>query len=86
MEKRSLHRNGRDISAPCVPFKLLLMKFSLIAIVLGLVSATPTGAADSVNKLSETRSTLEKWVEARQLISRTRADWQARPRRQRQFH
>src|SRR5690349_1790092 len=25
----------------------------------------------------ETRSTLEKWVEARQLISKTRTDWQA---------
>jgi septal ring factor EnvC (AmiA/AmiB activator) len=27
--------------------------------------------------LDETRSTLEKWVETRQLVSRTRADWQA---------
>jgi hypothetical protein len=34
------------------------------------------GAAAEAHKLSETRSTLEKWVEARQLISRTRADWQ----------
>ncbi|MBC8095724.1 MAG: DUF3450 family protein [Akkermansiaceae bacterium] len=27
--------------------------------------------------LTETRSTLEKWVEARQLISKTRTDWQS---------
>jgi len=27
--------------------------------------------------LNDTRSTLEKWVETRQLISKTRADWQA---------
>ena len=26
--------------------------------------------------LSETRSTLEKWVETRQLVSKTRSDWQ----------
>jgi hypothetical protein len=29
------------------------------------------------NPLLETRSTLEKWVETRQLISKTRADWQS---------
>jgi hypothetical protein len=32
-------------------------------------------AAES--KLAEVRSTLEKWVQTRQLISRTKADWQA---------
>lgn len=29
------------------------------------------------NKLSDTRVTLEKWVETRQLISKTKAEWQA---------
>ena len=33
-------------------------------------------AAETANKLSEARGTLEKWVETRQLISKTRADWQ----------
>lgn len=33
--------------------------------------------APAQSKLAEARSTLEKWVETRQLISRTRADWQA---------
>lgn len=36
--------------------------------------ALPCAAAES--KLSEARSTLEKWVETRTLISKTRADWQ----------
>jgi hypothetical protein len=35
-----------------------------------------TGTA-AENKLNETRTTLEKWVETRQLIARTSADWQA---------
>jgi hypothetical protein len=34
-------------------------------------------AAQTESKLSETRGTLEKWVETRQLISKTRGDWQA---------
>jgi hypothetical protein len=29
------------------------------------------------NSLSETRSTLDKWVETRQLISKTKSDWQS---------
>lgn len=32
--------------------------------------------AEPENKLSATRGTLEKWVEARQLVSKTRSDWQ----------
>lgn len=35
------------------------------------------GAALADNKLDETRTTLEKWVETRQLISRTVTEWQA---------
>jgi septal ring factor EnvC (AmiA/AmiB activator) len=38
-----------------------------------LTLATPAFADDA---LTATRSTLEKWVETRQLISQTRADWQ----------
>src|SRR5574338_540277 len=38
-----------------------------------LTLATPALADDA---LTATRSTLEKWVETRQLISQTRADWQ----------
>ena len=34
------------------------------------------GSAQAGTSLSETRSTLEKWVEARQLISKTHTDWQ----------
>jgi hypothetical protein len=37
------------------------------------LSASPAFADGA---LTETRSTLEKWVETRQLISKTRADWQ----------
>ena len=52
------------------------MKQNLIAsaiCLLALVAPLPAAEAD---KLSETRSTLEKWVETRQLISKTRSDWQ----------
>lgn len=35
------------------------------------------GVGAQENKLAETRSTLDKWVETRQLIARVRADWQA---------
>ena len=43
---------------------------------LGLLTllVLPCTAAES--RLNEARSTLEKWVETRQLISRTKADWQ----------
>jgi septal ring factor EnvC (AmiA/AmiB activator) len=45
---------------------LVLISASLLAV--------PALAQDA---LADTRSTLEKWVETRQLISQTRADWQA---------
>ena len=35
-----------------------------------------TGSAQAGTSLTETRSTLEKWVETRQLISKTHTDWQ----------
>lgn len=53
------------------------MKLTLIAVNLGLAAVFAATAAESENKLSAARSTLEKWVEARQLVSRTRSDWQA---------
>lgn len=51
------------------------MKQTFIALTLAACCAAP--AAESENKLSATRATLEKWVEARQLVSRTRSDWQS---------
>ncbi len=35
------------------------------------------GSLHAQSPLNEARSTLEKWVEARQLISKTRSDWQS---------
>lgn len=40
-----------------------------------MVGLAVAGAAEI--RLQETRSTLEKWVETRQLISKTRSDWQS---------
>ncbi len=45
------------------------------ALALGFFSALTLGAAEE--PLDLTRASLEKWVETRQLVSRTRADWQA---------
>ncbi|MCI0536584.1 MAG: hypothetical protein L0Z50_15295, partial [Verrucomicrobiales bacterium] len=46
-----------------------------------LLSVTLLAKADSqaeeANSLGETRETLTKWVETRQLLSRTKTDWQA---------
>ncbi len=36
-----------------------------------------TAVARAESPLSDARSTLEKWVETRQLISRTKSDWQS---------
>lgn len=52
------------------------MRFLITAVAVGYIAVAPALAADAANKLSDTRSTLEKWVETRQLISKTRADWQ----------
>src|SRR5690349_15911082 len=41
-----------------------------------LSTALLAGSALAEGTLTDTRSTLEKWVETRQLISKTRADWQ----------
>ena len=51
------------------------MKQVLIAAVVLATLMTAT-CAESGNKLTETRSALEKWVETRQLVSKTRSDWQ----------
>jgi hypothetical protein len=42
-----------------------------------LWSAVALPAAEGAAPLSEARANLEKWVETRQLISRTKAEWQA---------
>ena len=52
------------------------MKQALIASAICLTALVPIVPAAEADKLSETRSTLEKWVETRQLISKTRTDWQ----------
>jgi hypothetical protein len=52
------------------------MKNLLTATLLGFALATAGVAAEPESKLSDTRATLEEWVKARQLISKTRADWQ----------
>jgi len=52
------------------------MKILLTATLLSIAAAVPGLAADSASKLSDTRGTLEKWVETRQLVSKTRSDWQ----------
>jgi len=48
-------------------------RFPVVFSMLVTVSALAEGA---VEPLSQTRSTLEQWVQTRQLISKTRADWQ----------
>jgi len=52
------------------------MKQTLIAAILcgGVLAAA---GAEAESRLSATRGTLEEWVKTRQLISRTRSDWQA---------
>jgi len=44
---------------------------------LGLLCLLPCLALAAESPVNEARSTLEKWVETRQLISKTSADWQA---------
>ncbi len=52
---------------------MILMRVLLLPVLL-LAGALSIRAQSS---LEETRSTLEKWVETRQLISRSRTDWQS---------
>jgi hypothetical protein len=47
------------------------------AIIASLLVAAGSCRAPAATVLQDTQSTLSKWVETRQLISRTRADWQA---------
>lgn len=53
------------------------MKQPLTLAAICVCAALSARAAEPANKLSETRAALEKWVETRQLISKTRADWQS---------
>jgi cytochrome c556 len=72
---RFLRRNSRAICMPCAGSRIARMKQLLTFVLLLGAFAGHAHAADS--KLTETRSALEKWVETRQLIAKTRADWQA---------
>jgi hypothetical protein len=47
-----------------------------LKVTVGVFIAALFGSAHGETSLRETRSTLEKWVEIRQLISKTRSDWQ----------
>ena len=50
------------------------MRFAAALIAIpAVIALLPAWAGDA---LTDTRSTLEKWVETRQLISKTRSDWQ----------
>ncbi|MCI0746662.1 MAG: DUF3450 domain-containing protein [Verrucomicrobia subdivision 3 bacterium] len=42
-----------------------------------LVAMISAGSACAQTPLADTRSTLEKWVETRQLVSKAKADWQS---------
>jgi Protein of unknown function (DUF3450) len=50
---------------------LVFLRLTLLTALIGAVSVR------AETPLNETRSTLEKWVETRQLISKTRTDWQS---------
>ena len=51
------------------------LKSSLLLLPFLLAAVARNSVAEGV--LAESRSTIEKWVETRQLISKTRSDWQA---------
>lgn len=59
-------RPGQDVGVTSIRLRLLLL--------MACVFATRVHSEPSLN---ETRSTLEKWVQTRQLISKTRTDWQS---------
>src|ERR1041384_6297153 len=52
------------------------MKLFLIFALSGALPLGQALCAESQSKLSDARTSLEKWVETRQLISKTRGDWQ----------
>jgi len=52
------------------------MKQTLIVSAICVLAFVMAARAAEADKLFETRSTLEKWVETKQLISKTRSDWQ----------
>ncbi len=53
------------------------MKVTLTSAAILLCAFVAGAAAESEGKLPATRDTLGKWVETRQLVSKTRSDWQA---------
>lgn len=53
------------------------MKLDRFPLVLALLATAIAFDLRAEDALTESRSTLEKWVETRQLISKTRSDWQA---------
>ena len=54
------------------------MNRSILILLAAILVSNRSIAADSnVSPLSQTRSTLEQWVQTRQLISKTRSDWQS---------
>jgi septal ring factor EnvC (AmiA/AmiB activator) len=53
-----------------------MLKCNGLALVAVALACANSPAAEA-NRLNETRETLTKWVETRQLLSRTKAEWQA---------
>src|SRR5688572_10727472 len=51
-------------------------RFAITVIFTWFALGLTSGGAEEPSPLTRTRTTLEEWVETRQLISRTRSDWQ----------
>lgn len=61
----------------CTRLKPFLRMNRFWLVLVGVVLAIPGRAAEESSALNRTRTALEQWVETRQLISKTRSDWQA---------
>src|SRR5439155_16704925 len=57
----------------CLQILRMLLTFERVGLLVALTGAISVGA----ETLNEARTTLDKWVETRQLISKTRSDWQS---------
>jgi hypothetical protein len=68
-------RNKRAIRSPFGIAMITRMNQRVIGTLICLAAPFAL-AAGADSKLSDARSTLEKWVETRQLISKTHSDWQ----------
>lgn len=55
----------------------MMLKLMAATILAGIVCLAVPPLLHAESSLDDTRSTLEKWVETRQLISKTRGDWQS---------